>query len=53
MTQDEYCDGGVGDEMIMMTVCIRGTKLRKSFLCVVVEVFSKDEQYRRHAIYST
>ena len=25
--------------MIMMTVCFRGTKLRKSFLCVVVEAY--------------
>ena len=44
MTQDEYCDGGVGDEMIMRTVCVQGTKFRKSFLCVMVEAYGLQER---------
>lgn len=46
--RDEYCDGGVGDEMIMImrTVCVQvqGTKFRKSFLCVMVEAYGLQER---------
>ena len=41
------CDGKTGDEMIMRTVCVQGTKFRKSFHVSWWRPMASKDEYRR------
>lgn len=47
------CDGKTGDEMIMRTVCVHGTKFRKSFYVSWWRPMVSKDEYHRKAVNST
>ena len=47
------CDGKTGDEMIMRTVCVQGTKFRKSFHVSWWRPMVSKDEYHHNAVNST